>query len=224
MLDGPARRYKKRFIAPGDRSRDASALLLQRREERRHAVEILLTPLFVRMVMTPCAVQSDPQKNLTEHGRKVPGLTPVPVNHCRTRLVGVALGGQDFPGKMVEGFVLAEAVAQPLVEQINAFYPDPVRIRPDQIRPFRGLMFRPCRMVQETSDGPRPFVRIRIRQERRRFLRCREDAEGIQRGPAQEIAVRTRLGRYQPQLPELLQGQLIDKVIDRERLIALLRK
>ena len=164
MLQHPVRHHKKRLVATRNRSRNSPALLPQRGKKGRHPMEIFLTPLLVRMMMTLSAIQPNPEKKLAEHRRQISRLPAVAINNSRPVPVRVPLRQNDLSDKLIRRHVFTKRVADPVVQEQHTLDPDPVGIGPQQICPLHPPMVSISRIRQQPIDRFPPLLRIDINQ------------------------------------------------------------
>src|SRR5436190_2033208 len=72
--------------------------------------------------------------------------------------VGVAAGGEDLAGELVEGFVLAERLADPLVEDVDTLDAGAERVGAEEVAPLVGPVVGVVGVVQEAVDQFVPLV------------------------------------------------------------------
>ena len=76
------------------------------------------------MVVAFGALHAHAQKYLTEPFADVLGLATVAKDHRRPVAMRVALRGDDLANHSIVGLILAKAVAQPLIEHVDALDAD----------------------------------------------------------------------------------------------------
>ena len=180
MLHGATGREVERLGAGGDRRGESGALLLHRTEVGRQLIEVVLTPLFIRMMVALGALQARAQEQLTEHRGQFGWLPAIAINHGRPGPMIRTLGEDDVPHELVIRTVGAELFANPLIQQEHALHAHAIRIRPQQVGPFVRPVVGVGGVLQNLRDPALPLPRIRIGGERPHFLRRGQQADGVQ--------------------------------------------
>ena len=166
-----SRREIKSLGAGGNRRGQTRPLLLHRAEVSSQLVEIILTPFFIRMVVTLGALQPGPQEQLAELCGQFRRIPTVAINHRRTCPVVRPFSHQNISNKLIIRPIGPERFAQPLIEQEHALHPHPIRIGPQEVSPLVGPVIGIGRMLQNRVNEPLTLVRRRIRQERTHLFR-----------------------------------------------------
>ena len=165
VLHLASRRKIKGLGACGDRRGQTRPLLLYRAKVSGQLVEIILTPFFIRMVVTLGALQSGAQEQLAELCGQFRRIPTVAVNHGRTCPMVRPFGHQDISNKLIIRPIGPERFAQPLIEQEHALHAHPIGIRPQKVGPLVGPVIGIGRMLQNRINEPLALVRRRISQE-----------------------------------------------------------
>ena len=72
--------------------------------------------------------------------------------------IGAAAGGDEFSRKLIERFVLRNALANPAVERLDAFAVEQTFLGAQQVRPFERPKIGELGAFQQLIDQPRAFV------------------------------------------------------------------
>ena len=112
------------------------------------------------------AVQPHTEEDLTDKGPHVRWLAFVS-EHChRPVLVRAAFRRQKLAHQLVIGQVLAEGIAQPVIQKIHRLHTDPRGIRPNQIPPLHRPVIRVVGVLQQIVHQPLTLVGAFVGQER----------------------------------------------------------
>jgi hypothetical protein len=165
MFHAAAGREEERLGAGGDRRRQAGAFLFHRTEECGELIEVVLTPLFVRMMVATRTFETRAEEELAEQRCQVGRLAAVAINDRGPIAMVHAFAQQDFPCELIVGFVLPETVAQPLVKREYTFHPHPVRVRSQQVGPLVSPVVGEPGLREEAVNEP-DSCGVRIRRSR----------------------------------------------------------
>src|SRR6266511_2917107 len=114
------------------------------------------------MMVALRAFQAHAEEELAEHRREFRWLTPVAIDDGRPIAMAVPFRQHDFARELVVRLVRAKALAQPLIEQVNTFYADAIRIWAQQIGPFVGPEIRERGMRHNPLDQLFALLRIGV--------------------------------------------------------------
>ena len=204
------------FRLAADGGGDALALAPCAAEERRQLVVILLVPLLARVMVALGALEPHPEENLAYEAARLLRRAFVAEERGGTELVRAALRGEQFAHEPVIRLVLPEGVAQPLVHEEDWLHAHAGGVAPDQITPLHRPMIGPGGMLQQPVDEPVALVRRLVLQERQRFLRRWQRANGVERRAANELRISAALRGKVPELLEPLVNEAVDVVVDRQ--------
>ena len=204
------------------RRRLTEILATEPRVEARQSVIILLTPAFIRVMVTLRALQSQPEKDLRRVGRRLMKLVvarlPEPVDG--RRIGPLATGGDDAADELVVGTVPRDHVLQPVVKGIRRpVGPGEVRVPQDR-SPLHGEVSGIVGRREQSFDDGVSFGRAiliggrcDVGLERASFLDGWQSAAQVNSDSTEERRVVTWPGRLETQLLPLLDGQLIDEIL-----------
>ena len=162
------------------------------------------------------AFQSDTQEQLADDGRDFIGFAAIPEQRHRAVPPSAALGRDQFADELVVRFVLAEAVANPVVVVQHSLDADAVRIGPQQIGPFGRPVVGVLGAFQQPIDCLVAFGRIGTSEELASLFGGGQASDKVERHPAEETGVIHGLGRDDTKRLQLLPNQLVDKVAARQ--------
>ena len=167
-------------------------------------------------MVTLRAIHPHPQEDLADKGTHVRRITFVPEYRHRSMLMRAAFCRQELAHQLVIGQVLAESIAQPVVQQIDRLHPDARGIWANQITPFHGPMICVVGVFEEVVHQPLTFVGTPIRKERATHFHGWQHPDQIQRGTAQELLIRAGATGQQAELAMPFMYPFVDLIVLRQ--------
>ena len=162
------------------------------------------------------AVEPHSEEDLTDKRAGIHGLALVTENGHRTVVVRATLSGEKLAHHGVVGLVLAEAVTQPGVEQIDGLHANARGIRPDEITPFHSPMVGIVGLFQQVIHQPGTFIGAAVGEKFLRHFDGGQFADEINGGAPEELFVRAGFGRQDAQLLMPLMHEAVDLIVHRK--------
>ena len=165
------------------------------------------------MVVALGAGESHAEKHL---GRILRPLKNIPV---RPEVIGrrvpvrAAAGGQDFPGKDIEGFPRGDTLANPALENLHSFSIENLLLITQQIAPFQRPEISEASGREQLVNLARSLSGLLSRDECSGLIRGGQPTGKVKGRAAQEDRIVADHRRIQAQAPELTEDGLIDKIL-----------
>src|SRR5262249_24728742 len=164
-------------------------LVLDAGEEGGEAVVVVLSPTVERMVVALGALHPDAEKNLGDRLGPAVRVAQGTVEVGGRVGVAAAAAGEQFPRELVERLALGDALANPVMEHLDAFAIQQLLLVAEQVGPPERPEVGELWPLQESIYQTGSFVLPGIARERAGFHHRGEHAEKVQVRPALEYRI-----------------------------------
>ena len=192
---------------------DAGELVVDAGEEAGPVVIVVLGPALEGVVVALGALELGAEEDAggavsADLGVAV-GAPPV----GRWVFEGAAAGGDDLLGELVEGFVLGDAVADPIVEDAHAVVVELALFDLEEVGPFQGPEVGELGTLEKGVDEPGALVGGGVGDEGLGVGGGRDEAEEVEPGAADEEGVAAQIGGVHAQEAQFLEDLFVDVVV-----------